>query len=89
MRNAPHGNGALAVDDRAEVQDSTVAPAPDNPCWLCLHGEPDNRWGLCHHCLAAFFRQLRRRREAANRMAPLGDGRRDPAGRATDGRWTG
>ena len=30
MTNAPtHSGGALAVDDRQEVQDSTVTPTPD------------------------------------------------------------
>ena len=88
MRNAPRDGGALQVDDRQEVQASTVAPTPDETCWLCLTGEPDNRWKLCHGCLTALFRQIRRRRDAAERLEPLGSGRRDPAGPVTDGRWT-
>jgi hypothetical protein len=88
MRNAPLQGGALQMDDRQEVQDSTVAPTHDETCWLCRSGESTNRWNLCDRCIAALFRQIRRRREASYRLVPLEDGRRDPAGPVTDGRWT-
>ena len=82
MRNAPEG--ALA-ETAGQVVTESVPHAADEACWLCLNGESDNRWNLCDRCTAALLRQIRRRREAAARTAPLTDGRRDPLDRP---RWS-
>jgi hypothetical protein len=87
MAETPTGPGGDRARGLEQTNTRSLIATSDNLCWLCRNGEPDNRWEMCDRCLAVLFQQIRRRREAALRLEPLEDGRRDPIGPVTDGRW--
>jgi hypothetical protein len=57
-------------------------------CALCGTHEPEPGLSTCAGCLEVIGQQRRRRQDAAGRLPPLPDGRRDPlyTGPIRDGR---
>lgn len=85
---APEGTASPDLDPmKGTGANSTPPPRQSEPpndggaCLVCA-GYLDRDGDLCHGCVVAFILGIRRRRDAALRLAPLADGRRDPWGGA-------